>query len=73
MKASRALRRAQPPREKTDSRYRELWMIVEAAIFDALDRHPDYLTEHGRDKALASIAKRVVGSLLNIIKASERK
>ena len=48
-----------------DSRaYRQLWRIVDGAVRDALDSHPDYLTKKGRESARNSITKRVTGAVL---------
>lgn len=65
-------RRTQPPEQKHDWRYRELWNVVDAAIFDAFSAHPDYLTDHGKQRAQVSIAKRVVGRLMNLIRNADR-
>jgi len=40
-----------------------LWRMVEGAVVDALGEHPDYLTDRGRQLAVGSITKRVVGTL----------
>lgn len=42
----------------------KLWRLVEGAVFDAFMAHPDYLTDRGRDHAVESITKRVVGQLV---------
>ena len=44
--------------------YRQLWRIVDGAVFDALYTHQDYLTDKGRRNARESINKRVVGAVL---------
>lgn len=44
--------------------YRRLWRIVDAAVRSALDAHPEYLTEAGRQAVVMSITKRVVGSVI---------
>lgn len=43
--------------------YRQLWRVVDGAVFDALYNHPDYLTDKGRRNARESINKRVVGAV----------
>lgn len=47
--------------------YRQLWRIVDGAVFDALYTHEDYLTEKGRRNARNSINKRVVGNLMGFV------
>lgn len=41
----------------------QLRRVVDGAVRDALNMHPEYLTERGRAKALNGIAKRVTGAL----------
>lgn len=41
-----------------------LWSLVEGAVLDAFNSHPDYLTDHGRRRAVGSITKRVCGQLV---------
>lgn len=40
-----------------------LWRLVEGAVVDAFQSHPDYLTDKGRATAVESVTKRVVGTL----------
>lgn len=65
--------KAEPPAGKGDEVYRALWRIVDLAVQDTFARHPDYLTEHGRQKAQQSINKRVVGGLVNALNQFRRK
>lgn len=46
--------------------YRQLWRLVDGAVVDALNAHPDYLSTKGYhdDTARRSIVKRVVGAVL---------
>lgn len=44
--------------------HRRLWLLVEGAVTDALQTHPDYLTPKGAQSAVESITKRVVGQLV---------
>lgn len=44
--------------------YRQLWRVVDGAVFDALYTHQDYLTEKGKRSARESIVKRVTGAVL---------
>jgi hypothetical protein len=43
--------------------YRALWRVVDGAVADAFNQHPDYLTEKGRRSARRSIVKRATGAL----------
>ena len=45
--------------------YRQLWRVVDGAVRDALDHHPDYLTPKGRRNARESVTKRVTGQVLS--------
>jgi len=58
-------RRLAPPKLPSKE-YRAIWRVVDGAIRNALDMHPDYLTKKGSDRSAArmSIAKRVVGAVL---------
>jgi len=59
--------------DPTHSRaYRQLWRVVDGAVFDALYSHPDYLTEKGMHAARASIVKRVTGSVMGFAEQSAR-
>lgn len=50
--------------------YRQLWRIVDGAVFDALYTHGDYLTAKGRFSARTSINKRVVGAIIGFVEQS---
>lgn len=52
--------------------YRQLWRVVDGAVFDCLYHHPDYLTDKGRVAARMSINKRVVGAVLGFAEESAR-
>lgn len=43
-----------------------LWAIVEGAVVDAFNCHPEYLTERGHRSAVESVTKRVVGQLVGV-------
>lgn len=45
--------------------YRQLWKVVNGAVVDAFNRHPNYLTRSGRKYAATSIVKRVTGTVLS--------
>lgn len=47
------------------SPYAQLWRVVDGAVLDAFNRHPDYLTPKGRRSAKTSIVKRVTGTVLS--------
>jgi hypothetical protein len=47
------------------SAHQQLWGVVEGAVNDAFNRHPDYLTRKGRSSARVSIVKRVTGTVLS--------
>lgn len=44
--------------------HRRLWRAVEGSVADALQSHPEYLTDAGRKSAVLSITKRVVGAVV---------
>jgi hypothetical protein len=44
--------------------YSQLWRIVDGAVRDALEMHPDYLTQKGSRNARTSVTKRVTGAVL---------
>ncbi|TWB38015.1 hypothetical protein [Nitrospirillum pindoramense] len=56
------LRPTFPP--KGDAAYQQLWQVIDIAVRDAFDRHPEYLTAAGRHAAVTSVTKRVVGGVL---------
>lgn len=67
------------PRRRTSSAvaeksaaYRQLWRVVDGAVFDALYTHQDYLTPKGLRSARTSINKRVVGAVLGFAEQSAR-
>lgn len=43
--------------------YRQLWRVVDGAVFDALYTHPEYLTPAGKRWARQSVVKRVTGAV----------
>jgi hypothetical protein len=60
--SGRALRR--PNQAMQQQEHQQLWRIVEGAVADGLNAHPEYLTDRGRAAAVGSITKRVVGQLV---------
>ena len=43
--------------------YHSLWRVVDGAVADCINKHPEYLTDRGRRSLQASITKRVTGSV----------
>lgn len=43
--------------------YRQLWRIVDGAVRDTFNAHPDYLSPRGRRKAEAALVKRITGAV----------
>jgi hypothetical protein len=57
-----------------DRAYKQLWSVVDGAVSDAFNRHPDYLTKKGRFSARVSIVKRVTGTVLSFaLQEAERQ
>ena len=50
-----------------------LWRLVEGAVVDAIQSHPDYLTPKGERNAARSITKRVVGQIVGQAKEALRR
>jgi hypothetical protein len=67
-----APRRSNVALQGKSSAYRQLWRVVDGAVFDALYNHPDYLTDKGRYSARTSINKRVVGAVLGFAEQSAK-
>lgn len=44
--------------------YAELWGVVNGAVSDAFQSHPDYLTPKGQQSARTSVVKRVTGTVM---------
>lgn len=44
--------------------YAELWGVVDGAVADAFNTHPDYLTPKGQRSARTSVVKRVTGTVM---------
>lgn len=64
------------PRAPAAMKHREhqrLWRMVEGAVLDAFQSHPDYLTPKGRVSAIQSITKRVVGQLVGHAKQAQER
>jgi hypothetical protein len=65
MKERRKSPRTLPPSEQARRAYSELWRIVDGAVADAFNMHPDYIARGARGLTVRnSINKRVVGAVL---------
>lgn len=49
-----------------------LWRLVDGAVRDTFNQHPDYLTDHGRSSARKSIVKRVAGTIQGFAEQSAK-
>lgn len=49
-----------------------LWRLIEGAVVDAFNSHPDYLTDKGRASVCQSVTKRVVGQLVSRAKETRK-
>lgn len=57
-------KRLRPPGNKGDQSSRQLWRLIDGALIDAMNFHPEYFTATGSTKtARASLVKRVAGTL----------
>lgn len=70
MKQPKPRRRQYTCMSERSQAYRQLWRIVDGAVFDALYTHQDYLTDKGRMSARESIVKRVTGAVLGYAEQS---
>jgi hypothetical protein len=52
--------------------YQELWGVVDGAVVDAFNNHPDYLTQKGHKSARTSVVKRVTGTVLSFAAQAAR-
>jgi hypothetical protein len=52
--------------------YRSLWRVVDGAVRDCLNQHPEYLTDRGRRAMQASMTKRIAGAVFGFASASAR-
>lgn len=62
------------PQKRPSARYVKLFKIVDGAVRDAFNMHPDYLTDKGKrwNAARQSIVKRVAGDIEGYLKAGGR-
>lgn len=60
------------PPQKTRAEYKRLWKIVDGAVADAFNKHPEYLASNVSKKVVrASVNKRVVGAILASLQGEE--
>lgn len=73
MKKRRSSTKRLKPMKPGDA-YRQLWRLVDGAVADCFNNHPDYLTERGQHYRAArrSLTKRVVGAVLGYAEQSAR-
>ena len=60
------------PLKAPSPHYRQIWRLVDGALRDCLESHPDYLTPAGKRGARLSIIKRVTGALSGYVEQSTR-
>lgn len=46
--------------------------MVDGAVADAFNMHPDYLSDHGKSRARQSIVKRVTGAVSSFVEKSAK-
>ena len=46
-------------------KHKRLYMLIQGAVIDAFNAHPDYLQNGKRSVAITSITKRVAGLIIN--------
>lgn len=51
------------PEKMPDAAYRQIWRVVDGAVRDTFENHPEYLTAKGRASAVRSVTKRVTGAV----------
>lgn len=51
--------------------HQRIWRMVEGAVVDAFQQHPDYLTVKGQAAAVESVTKRVVGVIVGSIQGAQ--
>lgn len=62
------VKRHKPPPEKIDPEYTRLWKVVQGAVIDTFNAHPEYLTDKGKKRIAASLSKRAVGAVLSFVR-----
>jgi hypothetical protein len=51
-------------RQPCSPEYRQLWRLIDGAILDALNQHPNYVAPEVRRRVRQAIAKRAVGAVM---------
>jgi hypothetical protein len=71
---TRKTRRLKPVKMPSKE-YRAIWRVVDGAVRNAFDMHPDYLTEKGLKYSMArmSVVKRVTGAILGFTAERQKK
>lgn len=67
MRGPHRLLRSHGPAKLRRADHHALWRLVEGAVIDAFNKHPNYLTEAGQRSAVQSVTKRVVGQIVGRI------
>jgi len=62
-----------PKDKKGDKDYRQIWRIVDGAILDCLNCHPNYVVRNRRGDLRNSLAKRVTGSIKGYLEQNSSK
>lgn len=57
--------RRNKPVKRPSHEYARMWRVIDGAVRDALQCHPEYLTDAGRRSAALSITKRVTGAVVS--------
>jgi hypothetical protein len=62
------------PQKRPSVGYSRIWRVVDGAVRDALQNHPDYLSQKGArfSACRQSIVKRVTGAILSFAEESEK-
>lgn len=66
-------KRIKPPPQKTSLLYRQIWRIVDGAVVDAFQAHPEYISKGYKVKTVReSVVKRVTGALVGFAEESAK-
>lgn len=63
LKATYVRHKKKAPIKEVDFEYRQLWIIIDGAIRDTFNCHPEYLTDAGKRHAQLSLGKRITGAI----------
>ena len=56
----------------SDDQHDKLKRVIRGAIRDAINMHPDYLTEKGRRSMTGSLEKRLLGQFVSLVNGEGR-